>query len=520
MRLTQVLMAGVLFMACDLVRGDSLWLPSIFSEGMVLQRDVAVPVWGRAVPGAAVTVAIYDGGTKLAEANVAAAADTGRWRAELPALPAGGRYSLLVTAKGPDKTPDEMRLFSNVLVGEVWVICGQSNMIWPMNACTEREDALAHRQEYPLIRVAMAGMRDSHTVTQPQEETLGYWGPVKWEDAAWTITRDSGRDIPGSSSSVSYFFARALAQWLGGKVPVGMIEVGAILPVESWVDDATVAATPELVPLRGQGYPNATGRAFLANIAPLAPYAVRGAIYYQGELNAGRPADYYYGLKALMASWRKAWNSPEMPFLVVQLPGFIEHLEKKTALDMDAASLAKFDSQNADHSYCYIREAQLRATREDAHAGLAVIIDKGEKFDIHPPSKQPVGERLALQARKRVYGDTTVVADGPLAREFRRDGKRFAIAFDGVGGGLVAKGEVKGCELRDAAGAWHAAGVRIEKNELVVESAEVPEPVGVRYAWAGFPEVTLFNAEGLPASPFCYPPVDFAARQGGGQKKE
>lgn len=503
-------------MACELVRGDSLWLPSIFSEGMVLQRDMPVPVWGKAVPGAAVTVSVYDAGTKLGEAAATAAPDNGRWRVRLPPMAAGGRYSLLVVSKGPGKAPDEMRLFSNVLIGEVWVTCGQSNMIFPMNACTERADALAHRQEYPLIRVALVGMRDSHNVAGAQEETLGYWGPVKWEDAAWTITRDSGRDIPGSSSAVSYFFARALTQWLGGKVPVGMVEVGAILPVETWVDDATVAATPELAHLRGKGYPSATGRAFDANIAPLAPYAVRGVIYYQGEMNAGRPGDYYYGLKGLMTSWRKAWDSPALPFLVVQLPGFIEHLEGKTALDMDAASLAKFDGKNPDHSYCYIRDAQLRAVREDAHAGLAVTIDKGMKFDIHPPSKQPVGERLALQARKRVYGDAAVVADGPLAREFRRDGKRGVVAFDGVGGGLVAaKDGLKGFEVLGADGAWHAAEARIEKSSVVVESRTVPEPTGVRYAWAGFTDVTLFNAEGLPAAPFCFPPVDFVKRQTG-----
>jgi sialate O-acetylesterase len=502
-------------MTTSMSGADSLWLPSIFSEGMVLQRARPVPVWGRAAPGAAVTVAAYDGGRKLAETN-AVAADSGRWRVDLPALPTGGRYSLLVVAKGPGTAPEEMRLFSNVLVGEVWVICGQSNMLHPMNACAEREDALAHRQEYPLIRVALAGMRDSHTVTNAQEETLGYWGPVKWEDAAWTVTRSSATDIPGSSSAVSYFFARALADALGRDVPIGMIEVGQILPVESWVGPPLADAAPELAHLRGKGYPSATGRAFLANIAPLAPYAARGVIYYQGEMNAGRAADYYQGLKALIASWRQAWSQPDLPFLVVQLPGFIEHLAKeKTALDMDAASLAVFDGKNPNHDYCYIREAQLRVVQEDPQAGLAVILDKGDKFDIHPPSKKPVGERLALLARRKVYGEKGLAASAPLPREFRREGERWVVTFEPTGSALVLKDPAEGFELQGADGAWHPAQARLDGSKVIVESAEVPDPAGVRYAWAGFPEVTLYSATGLPVTPFCHPPVALAARQAG-----
>lgn len=508
--------AGVFTMALmpmNARAADALWLPSIFSEGMVLQREMPVPVWGRAAPGAAVAVTLYDGGRKLATGEAPAAADTGRWRVVLPAVPAGGRYTLLIEAKGPAAAALERRLFSNVLAGEVWVICGQSNMLHPMNACSERDDAVARRQEFPLIRVAQMGRRDSHECSEGQEETQGYWGAVKWEDAAYLVPRSSATDIPGACSAVSYFFARALSDWLGGQVPVGMIEVGAILPAESWVDDVVAAGVPELAHLRGKGYPSATGRAFHANIAPLAPYAVRGAIYYQGEMNAGRPADYYHALKTLIASWRQAWAQPELPFLVVQLPGFIEHLAGKTALDMAPAELATFDGKNADHAYCRIREAQLRVSREVPRVGLAVIIDKGEKFDIHPPSKRPVGERLALQARKLAYGDQAVVADSPTPREFRRDGNRFVITFAGVGGGLVARGELKGFEVVDAAGTWQPATAAIQGDTVEVQSAGVPEPVGIRYAWAGFPEVTLYNAEGLPATPFRYPPVALAPPQ-------
>lgn len=492
---------------------DQFWLPSVFSEGMVLQREMPVPVWGRAAPGATVTATVYKGGDKLAETTVTASAESGRWRVNLTPLSGSPeRHTLLISAKGPEQGHEELRMFSNVLIGEVWLICGQSNAQFPMNGCAERDDAIARRLEYPLIRVNLLGRRDTHLVTARQEETLGYWGAAKWEDASWTVTRDSGRDVPGSSSGVSYFFARALTQWLGGKVPVGMLEVTHILPVETWVDPELAAAVPELGHLMGKGYPNATGRGFAANIAPLAPYAMRGVIYYQGEMNASRSSDYYHGLKTVIASWRRAWERSDLPFLVVQLPGYMgsgDGNHPRHPLDMPAESLKVFDGKNPDHPYCYIREAQLRLSRELPGVGLAVIIDKGEKFDIHPPRKQPVGERLVLQARKLAYGDRQVVADGPLPREFRRDGDRFVITFDGRGGGLVAAGGgLRGFEIRDAAGVWHPAAAQIEGDSVAVRAHGVTEPAGVRYAWAGFPEVTLFNEEGLPSTPFQHPAVE------------
>ncbi len=501
----RMLITGLMLTQTIAWAGDSLWLPSIFSENMVLQREMPVPIWGRAKPGVPVAVTFYDGGNKLAGGETVAAADTGRWRVDLPALPTGGRYTLLIEAKGAGELDTERRMYSNVLVGEVWLFCGQSNMMHPMNACAERDDAIARRHEFPLIRFAQVGHRGTHEITEPQEEVQGFWGPIKWEDAAYQVPRSSATDISGSCSAVGYFFARALSEALGPEVPVAVIEVGAILPVQSWVDEAVLETVPALAPLKGRGYPHATSRAFMANVVPLAPYACRGAMYYQGEMNAGDGVTYYHGLKALIASWRQAWKRPEMPFLVVQLPGFISHQAGKTALDMDAESLAKFDGENRNHGFIPIREAQLRVSREVPHVGLAVSLDMGDKFDIHPMRKREVGERLARQARKLGYGDKTVVADSPAPREFRRDGARFVIQFDGVGGGIVARGDLKGFEVSDAAGVWHPATAAIAGDTVTVQAAGIPEPVGVRYAWLGYPEVTLFNREGLPAAPFRFP---------------
>jgi sialate O-acetylesterase len=230
-------------------------------------------------------------------------------------------------------------------------------------------------------------------------------------------------------------------------------------------------------------------------------------MYYQGEMNAGNGVVYHAGLAALIAGWRRAWARPDLPFLVVQLPGFISHQAGKTALDMDAASLAKFAGQNAHHGFIPVREAQLRVSREVPNVGLVVTLDLGEKFDIHPPRKRAVGERLALQARKKAYGKKDVVADGPVPREFARGAGGFTIRFDGVGSGLMSRGALAGFEVADAAGAWHPATALIEGDSIDVRAADVPEPTGVRYAWLGYPEATLFNREGLPATPFRHPAI-------------
>ena len=160
MKLAGLLALTLLFAAGPAAAAEPLWLPSIFSENMVLQREMPVPIWGRATPGKTVTATVYAGGKKLAGGEAVAAAD-GRWRIELPVIPAGGRYSLVVEAKGASEADTSRRLYSNVLVGEVWLFCGQSNMMHPLNACAERDDAIARAAEFPLIRIAQVGSRDS-----------------------------------------------------------------------------------------------------------------------------------------------------------------------------------------------------------------------------------------------------------------------------------------------------------------------------------------------------------------------
>lgn len=480
-----------------------LWLPAIFADGMVLQREMPVPVWGRCEPGATVSVVLRGGDGKPVSNGSVVAAATGRWRVDLAALAAGGPYTLTVEAQGSGATDKQERIFAKVLVGEVWIVCGQSNAGFQVAQSAEGKDAMAQYKEYPLIRMAKAGRANPHEITERQED-VGNGRPVGWLSYQQNV---------GPCTAVGYYFARDLTRWLDGKVPVGVIELIAILPVQSWVDEAVLEKVPELASLKGKLYPNATSRAYMANIAPLAPYAVRGVVYYQGEMNGAGFNIYYHGLKAMIASWRGAWGNPEMPFLLVQLPGFLVHQAGNSELDMDAKSVAEAAGRNNFHPYTGLREAAARVKDEDPRVGLAVTIDVGEKLDIHPPRKRAVGERLALQARKIVYGDKTVIADGPIAREFRRDGAGFVVGFDGVGGGLVARDGLKGFEVCTADGNWLEATAVIRGTTIEVRAEKVTEPAGVRYAWAGFPEATLYNKEGLPARPFRYPAVDLKALQ-------
>lgn len=499
MRMTLLLLTLCLTVTLAPARA-AITVPSFFSENMVLQRDVPVPLWGWAADGEAISVIYGDHQLKTVAMD-------GRWRVELPAMPAGGPVTLAIQGKNPNDTV----LFSQVLIGEVWIVCGQSNAIMPLHDCDGAEEAIARRLDYPNIRTVALGRRDGHLVTTPQEQAYGFWGACKWENASYLLPRWStggkplSQTVPGCMSGLSYFFAREVATYFNGKVPVGLIQLGAILPVQSWVSDATVAATPLLAPVRGKGYPNATSTSYNDQVAPLAPFPVRGVVYYQGEMNAGKGNSAFYqaGLTALIHDWRAAWHNPELPFLIVQLPGFIKHLgPKDKRLDMDAATLAQFKGENVDHGYCHIREAQYQVARTVPKTGLAVTLDLGDPYDIHPWKKLPVAQRLLLQARKLAYGEQ-VIADSPAPAEVTVVGAECRIRFNGIGGGLTAHdGAVKGFEL-SADGTVFVPATAVIKGDMVVVSAPgVPAPVAVRYAWAGWPEATLYNKAGLPATPF------------------
>jgi sialate O-acetylesterase len=472
-------------------------LPAIISDHMVLQAGAEAPLWGTASPGEKVAVSFG-----AVTASATAGAD-GRWEVRLPKLQAGEAGTLEVRGKNVIEVKD-------VLVGEVWLGSGQSNMAMTVNRANDfkQEEAAA---EFPQIRMFTVTSGASATA---QADCTGQWAVC----SPATVAR---------FSATAYFFGRELYREL--KVPVGLINssVGGT-PIESWISPEAQAASPELKPFfaasekeagafdpnrakakyardlaaweeaakkakaAGQPVPKKprdaaavqqrkgnVGGLFNGKIAPLTNYRIRGAIWYQGEANTtpAKAPFYQYQLPLLIQDWRTRWGY-EFPFAWVQLPNF----------------------GGPGRDWPTVREAMLK-TLAVPKTGMAITIDIGEEKDIHPKNKQDVGKRLALWALGAVYGKS-VPTSGPLPAGATRRGKDVVVRFTHADGGLVAKGgALTSFELADKDG-FHPATAKIEGDTVVVSSPDVQEPAAVRYAWSNYPEARLFNGAGLPATPF------------------
>lgn len=473
-------------------------LPALISDHMVLQAGVSAPVWGWAEAGEEVTVAV---GGKSASAKTGA---DGKWKVALPPLAAGGPHTLSVQGKNKLEVKD-------VLVGEVWLGSGQSNMAMAVQRANNFE-AEAKAAEFPQIRMFTVSSGGSATA---KEDCTG----------SWVVCSPS---TVGSFSATAYFFGRELHQKL--KTPVGLIHssVGGT-PIESWIspeaqeksselkaffeatqradanfDAAAAKANYEQALARWEAAAKAAkaagktqpkkprdpvvtktrrgnvGGLFNGKINPLIPYGIRGVIWYQGEANSvpGKAEFYQYQLPLLVQDWRSRWGQ-ELPFAWVQLPNF----------------------KGAGRDWPIVREAMLK-TLALPKTGMAIAIDVGEENDIHPKNKQEVGHRLALWALGAVYGQSGEPS-GPLPAGVTASGKNLALSFKHTGGGLVAKGgDLRGFEIAGADGAWKPAQATIEGDKVIITSPEVTAPTQARYAWSNFPDCNLYNGAGLPASPF------------------
>ncbi|MEA2062919.1 MAG: sialate O-acetylesterase [Gemmatimonadota bacterium] len=472
-------------------------LPRLFGESMVVQQQAWVPVWGWADPGEKVTVELMGGSAS------AVADENGKWKISLPPMNAGaGPYELKVTGRNTI-------VIGNVAVGEVWLCSGQSNMAMTVRRClnSEAETAAA---DWPLIRQFQVKRGKSL-------EPLGDI-PVGEDEKSWlSIWRPCSPETVGSFTGAGYFFARSLHRTLG--VPIGLIhsswggttaeawtrrgwlgsdpELKRILDSwpgynydESWLTEEYEKYLAKLDEARSAGtekpiYFNCPSVLYNSMIAPLIPYAIRGVIWYQGESNAGRAAQYGKLFPSMIRNWRADWAQGDFPFLFQQLVNF----------------------RNGGSVWPDLREAQGRALSLP-NTGMAVGIDIGDPGDVHPKNKQEVGRRLALVARAKVYGEK-VLCSGPLFKCLKVEGEKCRVSFCYPGDGLVAKGgsALKWFQVAGADKKFIEGEARIEGNEVVVWSEQVKKPVAVRYAWADNPEgCNLWNTvDGkawLPAAPF------------------
>ncbi|MEX2309959.1 MAG: sialate O-acetylesterase [Pirellulales bacterium] len=451
-------------------------MPAIFSDHAVLQRDMPVPVWGSAEPGEEVTVAIA-GQTHNATADA-----NGKWRVTLQPLSVGEPLKLIVEGKNRLERND-------ILVGEVWLCSGQSNMEWPVerSANADLEIPAAHHPRIRLVRVKGPGSQT----------------PVEDFEGGWQVC--SPGTVPGFSA-VGYFFGRELQQHLD--VPIGLIDNSwGGSACDAWIRrdrlegnplyEAQLANWDKLAaeyektkdpakrdPLFGNQRP---ANLYHARLGPVLGYAIRGAIWYQGESNAGRAYQYREMFPLMIQSWREDWDQGDFPFYWVQLADFM------------AEKL-----QPGDSAWAELREAQTMTQDRLPHTGQAVIIDIGEGADIHPRNKQEVAKRLARWALARDYG-RNFVCQSPRYESIEVKDGAVIVKFKDVAGGLraVDAAEVQGFAVAGDDRKWVWADAKIvAPDQVAVSSKEVAAPVAVRYAWADNPVCNLYNQTGLPITPF------------------
>lgn len=510
-----LLRAAPLFFLVLAQASTAMSLAPPFTDHAVLQRDKSVPVWGRAEPGESVTV-VFHGQT------VATTADRdGRWMAWLgPATADIEGADLTVSGK-------TTVVLHDVVVGEVWLCSGQSNMEFVLddasNAVFRVQDAPDEvaAARFPLIRQFKVPHR---VAAAPAETAEGNWVPCTPQTAA-------------NFTAVGYFFARDLYSRLN--VPVGLLNcTWDETVIESWLSPSALAADPAFAAVgerwrrmvehfsgaraeydaalaewnRALGAARAKGPAATASffrvraeprpphgfgpqdpwtpagafngmMHPLAPYALRGILWYQGESNVEEAQEYRRFFPALIGDWRAQFGQGDVPFYWVQLPNYRSHKDA------------------TDQQWAYLREAQARALGLPA-TGQAVTIDVGDSETIHPRNKQEVGRRLALIARANIYGIPCDYS-GPVFSGATREGSALRVHFRFADNGLTAAGRpLQSFELAGADGRYHPADAKISGDTVVVRSPEVPAPVAVRYAWRNAPEANLFNGAGLPAAPF------------------
>jgi len=440
-------------------------LPSIFGDNMVLQRDHELPVWGWDEAGREVTVTLGD------SKATAKAAEDGKWQVKLPAMQAGGPHVLTVTGSSTVALKE-------VLIGEVWLCSGQSNMEWTVSNSNNPKEEIASAK-HPKIR----HIKIQHIPADTPQQNVASSG--------WQVCSP---ETVAQFTAVGYFFGRRLQEELD--VPIGLIGSNwGGTRIEPWTPPVGFKQVPALKEItndlanlpkkndKGQVIHQSPLALYNGMIHPLVPYAMRGSIWYQGESNNGEGMLYHEKMKALIAGWRSVWKNDEMPFYFVQLAPF--------TYGGDPARLAG------------IWEAQL-ATLSVPNTGMAVTTDIGHLKDIHPRNKQDVGNRLALWALAKNYGKDDIVYSGPLYKSMKVEGNKIRITFDSVGNGLASRDEkpLSWFTIAGKDNKFVEAKAEIDGNDVIVSADSVKEPTAARFGWHQQAEPNLMNKEGLPASPF------------------
>ncbi len=496
LRWQHLMLVFICFILTDTVLAN-VRLPKLFSDNMILQREMQVPLWGWADPGEKVTAEL---GGHYAETVTGA---DGKWKLNIGPLDVGGPFELKISGKN-------IITINNVLVGEVWICSGQSNMAMEVKNCLNADQEIS-AANYPMIRHFQVKRAKA---AQPLEDVSPLpEGNDSWLNK-WEVTDPSN---VGHFTGAGYFFIRDLYMKL--HIPVGIIsvswggttaeawtphdtlvndqELSLILNNwpeynndEAWLQEEYAKFTKEVNEAKKKGteeplYFNQPSVLFNGIIAPVIPYGIRGVTWYQGESNAYRSYQYRSLFPAMIEQWRKKWGQGDFPFLFVQLANF------------------QFEPQ----VFPELREAQTMAL-SIPNTAMAVAIDIGNPGDIHPKNKQEVGRRLFLAAQEIAYGEN-VIYSGPVFQSMLVEGNKCTLRFKNVGDGLGTKegGSLEGFVIAETDKKFVKAQAVIEGDRVIVSSADERRPVAVRYAWANNPgDCNFYNKSGeriwLPAPPF------------------
>ncbi|TCD11039.1 9-O-acetylesterase [Pedobacter frigidisoli] len=452
------------FMPVSARAGEPLSVTALFSDHMVLQQKSSVNIWGKCGPGERLTV-LADWGKR-----VSTIADAkGSWRLKLKTPVAGGPYTITI------KNPDTELLIKDILIGEVWLASGQSNMDIPLKGWPPGDTILNSKKEiemadYPHIRFFKVPFKIAST-------------PLNTVEAIWT---SMSPETAGNFSATAYFYARRLHKTL--HVPIGIVQssIGGT-PAEAWTsrpmlekfgDFNKTVNSLDRVKLDS----NTPTALFNGMINPLVPYTFKGIIWYQGESNVGRAEQYKRLFPALIKDWRNSWDE-ELPFYYVQL----------------APYLYKADDQKEQSQK--LRDAQ-RYGLNLPKSGMVTTLDIGYLKTAHPPYKQEVGDRLARFALNNDY-HLKQVPSGPLYKSAKHIGNRLIVKFTSVGSGLVlSRNNPDNFEIAGKDKVFMKADIKILERKVILSNHNITDPVYARYAWSDGSTATLFNREGLPAATF------------------
>jgi sialate O-acetylesterase len=462
----------------DSITRKKISLPAMFSNNMVLQRNIKVPFWGTAKPGEKLSVS-------LKKQKVWTTADfNGKWIIYLDPMKAGGPMEVTISSK------EDTIQFSNVFIGDVWIASGQSNMEMTLGPSRFFGGVKNSAQEVAisddsLLRVFTVAKNSN--VDGPQTNAAGQW-------------KLSNPQNSGEFTATGYFFAQELRKELG--VAIGIISTSwGASPAQAWTSKKTLTTDPELLPIVTNWEKTANGSDTASNkpifpqkrpaslyngmISPLIPYGIKGVIWYQGEGNTDNPKQYQRLFPAMISNWRNDWGQGNFPFLFVQLANFKKVQEKPS-----------------EDGWAGLREAQRLTALDLTNTEMAVAIDIGDEKDIHAKNKKDVGRRLALNALSQVYKHK-IQYSGPLYKSMKIDGNKIHLLFEHARGLKSKDGKaLKGFAIagKDKKFVWGLA--KIKGKTIILSSPQVDSPIAVRYSWADNPIGNLYNSSDLPASPF------------------